>query len=466
MKALVKTRKDITVKLAKAVMILAFLIYAIYSVIYAIQVRGNVRCFGVSFLYQEGFAQEQKSANMLLFVGFIIISVASYLIIAFKDTSQTKSNIKKSCIFIAIIAILSGLILPNNSSDVYYYIAAGRIDSMYGYNMYENNFDKVQASIQEDDIIKNAPGIKHKFIYGVIWAEICKAIGAIPTNLEVVLIYIFKMCNIIVHLINAYLIYKISKNKKLMYLYALNPLVLFEGIINCHNDIFLILCVLLAVYLKKKDKIGLATLCITCGTLIKYTPIIVLPYIFSDKKFKEKLKYVAEFAVVFVLANWLVTGDITKILSVMDQTGRFANSMYLQLVLLNVPWNIIDVVTLTGKVIFCIIFGYAVLSKHGKSGRTYLYLLMAFIVLAITNFRAWYILWLFGLITEIQGKDIERLVVLSIIIEFSNYVIYYFGESYVYGGFYFFSVVVYCGIYLIASEYLEQKSKRKKEITK
>ena len=88
MKALVKTRKDITIKLAKAVMILAFLIYAIYSVIYAIQVKGNVRCFGVSFLYQEGFAQEHQKANMLLFVGFIIISVASYLIIAFKDTPR------------------------------------------------------------------------------------------------------------------------------------------------------------------------------------------------------------------------------------------------------------------------------------------------------------------------------------------------------------------------------------------
>ena len=445
--------------IAKIIMLVLLLAFAIFNIMYIVKVNGNIESFGMSILCERLLPGEKQTTNLLVFLIFIIILSISYLIISLK--SKKDGNIKKAFLFIVLISVLSGIILPNNSTDVFYYMGVGRLDAKYDIDIYKNDFNDVQKEHLDDEIVANSPEIKHKFIYGVIWEKICKFVGSIPIDSELILLYIFKILNIIVHILNCYLIYKITKSKKILYLYGLNPLVLFEGIINCHNDIYLVLFMLLAVYLKKKDKIGLATLSIALGTMIKYTPIIILPYILIDKKWKEKIKYLIYFALTFLLVNLLLTGDIAKILSVLVQTGKYSNSLYLELILLNIPSNIIILTSTIGKIIFCIIFAFAVFNKKIQKSKTYLYLLMLFLLLAITNFKAWYIMWLFGLITEVDNKDVGKIIALSIIAEISNFIFYYFGESYVYGGAYFVMLIVFFSIYIVISDYIYTNKKVK-----
>ena len=452
--------------IAKIIMIILISAFGIFNIMYIIKVNGNIESFGMSMLCERMVSGEKHGINLLLFLIFIIILTIVYLIISLK--SKKDGNIKKAFLFIVLISILSGIILPNNSTDVFYYMGVGRLDAKYDIDIYKNDFNDVQKEHLDDEIVANSPEIKHKFIYGVIWEKICKFVGSIPINSELILLYIFKILNIIVHILNCYLIYKITKSKKLLYLYGLNPLVLFEGIINCHNDIYLILFMLIAIYLKKRDKIGLATLSIAIGSMIKYTPIIILPYILIDKKWKEKIKYLVGFALVFLIVNVLLTGDITKILSVLNQTGKYSNSLYLELILMNVPPSIIKLSNLVGKIIFVIIFVIAVFNKKCKNAQTYLYLLMLFLLLAITNFKAWYIMWLFGLITELNKKDVEKIIALSLIAEISNFIFYYMGESYGYGGIYFVLLILFYAIYILITNFVSNnkfKNINKKNIT-
>ena len=437
--------------IAKIIMIVLISAFGIFNIMYIIKVNGNIESFGMSMLCERMVSGEKHGINLLLFLIFIIILTIVYLIISL---NAKKDNIKKAFLFIILISVLSGIILPNNSTDVFYYMGVGRLDAKYNVDIYESNFNEKQKEHLDDEIVAKSPEINHKFIYGVVWEKICKFVGSIPINSELILLYIFKILNIIVHILNCYLIYKITKSKKLLYLYGLNPLVLFEGIINCHNDIYLILFMLIAIYLKNIDKIGLATLSIAIGSMIKYTPIIILPYILIDKKWKEKIKYLVGFALVFLIVNVLLTGDITKILSVLNQTGKYSNSLYLELILMNVPPSIIKLSNLVGKIIFVIIFVIAVFNKKCKNAQTYLYLLMLFLLLAITNFKAWYIMWLFGLITEVDNKDVGKIIALSIIAEISNFIFYYLGESYVYGGAYFILLIMFYVIYLVISNYI------------
>ena len=86
---------------------------------------------------------------------------------------------------------------------------------------------------------------------------------------------------------------------------------------------------------------------------------------------------------------------------------------------------------------------------------------MLFLLLAITNFKAWYIMWLFGLITEVDNKDVGKIIALSIIAEISNFIFYYFGESYVYGGAYFVMLIVFFSIYIVISDYIYTNKKVK-----
>ena len=452
--------------IAKIIMIILISAFGIFNIMYIIKVNGNIESFGMSMLCERMVSGEKHGINLLLFLIFIIILTIVYLIISLN--AKKDNNIKKAFLFIILISVLSGIILPNNSTDVFYYMGVGRLDAKYDVDIYESNFNEKQKEYLDDEIVAKSPEINHKFIYGVVWEKICKFVGSIPINSELILLYIFKILNIIVHILNCYLIYKITKSKKLLYLYGLNPLVLFEGIINCHNDIYLILFMLIAIYLKKRDKIGLATLSIAIGSMIKYTPIIILPYILIDKKWKEKIKYLVGFALVFLIVNVLLTGDITKILSVLNQTGKYSNSLYLELILMNVPPSIIKLSNLVGKIIFVIIFVIAVFNKKCKNAQTYLYLLMLFLLLAITNFKAWYIMWLFGLITELNKKDVKKIIALSLIAEISNFIFYYMGESYGYGGIYFVLLILFYAIYILITNFVSNnkfKNINKKNIT-
>lgn len=464
MKYIIKNEKSNLI--AKIIMIVLISTLAIFNIMYIVKVNGNIESFGMSMLCERILPGEKQGINLLIFLIFIIVLSITYLIISLN--SKKDNSIKKSFLFIIVISILSGIILPNNSTDVFYYMGVGRLDAKYDVDIYESNFKEEQQKHLDDEIVAKSPEINHKFIYGVVWEKICKFVGSIPINSEFILLYIFKILNIIVHILNCYLIYKITKSKKLLYLYGLNPLVLFEGIINCHNDIYLILFMLIAIYLKKRDKIGLATLSIAIGSMIKYTPIIILPYILIDKKWKEKIKYLVGFALVFLIVNVLLTGDITKILSVLNQTGKYSNSLYLELILMNVPPSIIKLSNLVGKIIFVIIFVIAVFNKKCKNAQTYLYLLMLFLLLAITNFKAWYIMWLFGLITELNKKDVEKIIALSLIAEISNFIFYYMGESYGYGGIYFVLLILFYAIYILITNFVSNnkfKNINKKNIT-
>lgn len=471
-------------KICKAIMLITILIYAIFNIAYIVSVKGDIQCFGASMLFESISNKNQKILNLILFMCFMIILTVTYIIILIDNKEKQsktiykvveKNNDKKdwvkTFVFIAIISVLSGIILPNNSSDVYYYIASGRLDARYNINVFEENFKEKQLEHMDDKVIASSPGCDQKFIYGAVWASICKFVGSFPTKMVITNLYAFKILNIIVHLLNCYLIYKISKNKKLVLIYGLNPLVLFEGLMNCHNDIYLVLFMLLAMYFKKSKKKGLAMASIALGTLVKYVPVILLPYILfdanekiikDDKKINFKyigkmLLYLLEFVIVFIAISALVTGDFSKIVSVLAQTKVYANSIYIQLLRMGTKWDVITKLAVIGKVLFCIIYAISVLIsfiKRKKDAKEYMWLMIIFLGLVITNFRTWYIMWLFGIITELEEKDTIKVIALSLIGEISNYIIYYLGESWIYGGMYCVTVIVAFIIFVLLQNYV------------
>ena len=449
--------------ISKIVMVAILLIFAILNVMYIVQVKEKIECFGASMILESIQNKDQAKLNLILFLVFILTLIITYLIIVIKEPKEAnEKEIRKSFIFICLVSIIAGIILPNNSSDVYYYAAVGRLDSKYGINMYEENFNEHQGDYADDEVIQASPGIDHKFIYGPLWATVCKILGRIDTNSSLGTLYLFKILNIIVHVLNCYLIWKISKNKKLVLLYGLNPLMLFEGIINVHNDIYLILFSLLGIYLKKQNKIWLAVVSIVLGSLIKYIPILLFPYIVSDKNMKEKIVYFRRFFILFVGLTFILTGSITSIFNVMDQTGKFANSLYLQLYLSGVKFEVLSKITLAGKIIFCLVYFWLIFIKRKKEGKNYMWLLCLFILLAITNFRTWYIMWLFSIFTELETRDVNRVIALTLISEFSNYIVYYLGEGYIFGGYYFIMTVISFALYCVAEMiYVKYAEKRK-----
>ena len=207
-------------KVSKAVMIILMLIYAIFNVKYIIEANFKIECFGASMILQNITNHSLSKINLIAFLIFVGGLIVTYLILIAKESKEEdKKETSKLFIFIAIVSVLAGIILPNNSSDVYYYIASGRADSIYGYDMYDVNFLEIQDKLKEDEVVSNSPAWNQKFIYGIVFSAICKFVGSIPVENTLVLLYAFKILNIIAHIINCYLIYKITKNNKMVLIY-------------------------------------------------------------------------------------------------------------------------------------------------------------------------------------------------------------------------------------------------------
>lgn len=386
-----------------------------------------------------------------------------------KEKSIDNCNNRKKVIATIIVislTVISLVIMPNNSTDIYYYMAVGRTDSKYHENSYKTLFNEIQQKYPQDEIVSSAPHLDVTFTYGALWRLICQILSSFPTNSTIVMLYVYKTVNAILHLANCHLIYKISRKNKLRnaLIYGINPLILFEGIINCHNDMYIVFLTLLAFYLKGKDKIGASVASITAGTLIKYVPALFLPYILQKKDWKKKITYMIEFVLIFFLSSFIMLGNLNDIFSFLQQTGFYSNSLYVFTLL--IAENKIDLIAFIGKMVFIGIYLYKIIklekNKNEEQENAYKNLLIVFLFLVITNFRAWYIMWLFALIPISKDNDIKEIVALSFAGEIANVISFTLGESYIYSMFYFLIFVGIYVLYLIVT--IVKKSKEKNNI--
>ena len=476
----------------------------------------NKLFYGAKMLYSfSNFDQYNKADyinNGLCFATFILIIILSYVGIIFilkKDTikentrnvkarrkeenssieinikSKVHSNFIFALFLILIISVISIFILPNNSGDVYYYIATGRMGSLYKLNPYNVTLDEAKSMYPNDPVISNCYDYDSLYAYGVIWYLISKILACVPTQSNALLLLNFKIVNVIVHFVNCYLIFKLSlihqieknndpslvkkiRNNKFKIkevfnifdpsqinkavintlIYALNPLIIEDLLINCHNDVFLICSILLAFYLKKRDKVNLAVLSLTFGGLIKYLPLMFLPYILNNNKskFRNILYFVGAIALFFGL-TFLVTGSSKNTMAFLTQASKLSASFYLCLsYFLGMDFKVTFFLANCGKAIFLILYFAVLLNFYIKEKkknekvlesdkmRTYTILVFIFIVLTLSCIRAWYFTWLFVFVPffDLDSNKSKMLFIIDVSIAeiLSIFTMYFFGEGY------------------------------------
>lgn len=195
-------------------------------------------------------------------------------------------------------------------------------------------------------------------------------------------------------------------------MYGLHPLVLIEGISNAHNDMFVLLFILIATYMliKRKD-IVLSTIFLSLATSVKYFAILLLPvfilYHYRDKKLLMRMVLggmcILLFAV-FVLAYYFpFIQDLDVFKGMETQQGKLGKSFYITLRLMfpearNLTANINKMLTLTFVFLYfikCVDLLFKKKIDIKKEMREHVIYLMSFLFLLITNFQPWYLIWLF-----------------------------------------------------------------------
>lgn len=447
-----ETKKKIKNNLIKILFIIAGLLFAMPSIIYWMQ-KKTVYQFGpyFQFLYD---ARISRATQTLLYIFILLMLTVLYFVII-KNRKELFQSTKKMFIFIAIVAIIFVAVLPFTCSDVFYYLGIGRLDSTYHQNPYYVTIKEFveQADnsqyLQQDTVLEQGyinDWADSTVVYGPVWTLICKLVASMSFGNVDFGLLVFKLVNVLVHLANCYLIYKISHKKIFTLLYGLNPFILIEGIACVHNDMFVALFMLAALYfLTKKKNLVVSVIFLAMATAIKYFAIILLPFVviyyFRDEKPLKRLGRCIQYGVLFLMVLlipylfYIQDGQVLSGLFI--QQEKIAKSFYIIITeYFKEPSLSVSTVNHVLLGAFTIIYFFScviLLNKKEIKFRTEMkkanYFIMAFLFLLITNFQPWYIIWLFPLLMWQSAENIRWIPQIALMSEFANSIFLTYGEG-------------------------------------
>jgi len=192
-----------------------------------------------------------------------------------------ETYLKYAVVFSTLILIFA---YPFLSSDLFNYIFYSKIILKYHANPYTHR----ALDFPGDDWLRFMRWVHGYAPYGPLWLAGALIPAILGFGKFILNLLMFKIFIGLFHLLNSYLIFKILRKTGIKNIllgtsfYALNPLLLIEGVANAHNDIVVASFLLLAVYFYVHKENAKSFAVIFAGALIKYIPILNLPwYIFS-----------------------------------------------------------------------------------------------------------------------------------------------------------------------------------------
>lgn len=180
-------------------------------------------------------------------------------------------------------AVLTTLVLlwayPVTSTDLFDYIFRARMTVNYDANPYlvlPNQF-------KNDPLYRyigwpNAPSA-----YGPLWEAVSWLLARVAGSALLPTVLLYKALAAVAFLLCGATIQAIARGPQMKllgsYIWLWNPLAIWEFAAIGHNDGFLILALLLALYAAQHQRFGLAVLALVGGALFKFLPVIFIPLV-------------------------------------------------------------------------------------------------------------------------------------------------------------------------------------------
>ena len=444
-------------KIFKIMFIVISIMMIIPSIIYLIQ---NKTIFGFD-IYYNFFINEESNKILSTTIYLLLFISITLLYLKMIKTKNLFNSIREILKYVAIIGCIFIVMLPWTSSDIFYYMGVGELDAVYNQNPYyvtmEDYYEQNKENIDDEILAQGANNYwaSTTLVYGPIAQVLFKVCSGLSFKNIDLCIVIFKLLNLIIHVVNCYLIYKISGRKKFAIIYGLNPFILLEFIGNVHNDIIIVFFVLLTLYyLIKKKNILVSVLFLALGTGIKYFTVLLLPIIILyhfrkkekiSKKLLECFKYGLIFILIVILEYIPYLKNIDVLLAMLPQLERYSKSIYSVLLMINV-----DLMKCV-KIIFIMIFMYVYIfsffeilfkKKNNIFNMLRKYnIIILLSLLILTNCHPWYLIWLFATIMWQRVNTIRNIIGFTAITQIANSAYMFNYESYVYD-IYYVSIII------------------------
>ena len=407
-------------------------------------------------------------------------SALSAIYIFFVNKKGYFKDIKKLLKYVAGVSIIFVAMLPWHSSDIFYYMGVGELHSVYGQNPYYKTIKQYvneNPEITQSDTIMKQGNLNYWSNTTVVYGPVAQTIFSLFTkisfkNIDICLI-IFKLVNLIIHLLNCYLIYKITKKLKFSIIYGLNPYILMEFIGMVHNDIIVVFFVLLCMYfLLKRKQILPSVAFLAIATGIKYFTILLLPIVIlyhfkNEKRILRRIfkciKYGMIFLIIVLLEYAIYYKDMNIFTAMLVQNEKFSKSIYSGIIGLGVLNNTLAII-LFGRIVvlqelstilrqtifiiflftyvkFCIDLLITKNLKLAKILRKYNTELIIF-MFSLGTFQQWYLVWLFATLPWQKTKMIKSIVIVTLASEIANTIYMFRVESFKYDAFFLIIIAV------------------------
>jgi len=228
------------------------------------------------------------------------------------------------------------------------------------------------------------------------------------------------------------LIYKISKSKLALYLYAFSPLIIFEIAINGHNDVLFIFFLLLSVYFffkennhgKFKSYLFLCLSVFTKFISLLLVPIFIIFNLLSLKSWKDRCRllfsYFCIFSVLGFIAYLPFVSSFSEALSpLIDQTNQLSLSLSPVILIIFGVFGMLGSYNLfylnlaknIARLAFFVYFIYIIynLKKIKDDSHAlieqYAYVLLAFFACFFTFLLPWYLLSVMAIVLLLLKKQ-------------------------------------------------------------
>ncbi|MBR1540153.1 MAG: hypothetical protein IJ629_03135 [Clostridia bacterium] len=352
-----------------------------------------------------------------------------------------------------VVGIAFAVVLPNTSKDVFFYMGNGRAIDKYHINPYTTSVSEVETLDTTDSLLKTVGSQKdYVFVYGPIFLTICGLLNKISFSSVVLFLYEFKLLNLIAYLITTYLIFRLTKKKKLAIAFAFNPLVLLEVLVNVHNDIFVVLFALFGIlFVKESEKVRgqfvKSEVMFLCGLIffaisacIKYIAIILVPFVIlyrlREVKWIHKILVgmaylLVFFGIFFGMYLPYFENPFMAFSGAFAQSGKLKDSIYLIIAMITEQDS--QIVSICYSIGFFVLIYQLIIKLLMQCFRKNNFrammensysVLFALIFLGLTNLTSWYLLWLFIPVFWTNGRKLKNFMWIGFLYEVS-YAMFY-----------------------------------------
>jgi alpha-1,6-mannosyltransferase len=324
----------------------------------------------------------------------------------------------------ALVGILAWSLLPADSSDVLEYIGFGRLAAVYHVSPYLHTYseftDRIAPYVTWDDPMP----------YGPVVLPVFALAGLVSEDHLFVAMYVIKLVWLLIHFLNAWLIYQIAKSitpdpRYALFVFAFNPLILLEQLANGHNDGPLILCGLLAVLALQRGGGALAVLLALLSALVKtsglfwFAGIVVL--LIRQRRWRGLVLGITSSLAALAVVFWVFPGSATQLAVMSTQWQYTEDSLHAVLIsgsgtllrMLNCTWEYDDLFW-ADRLIFSALFivvcarRFALIRDVVSLIRELALVLLVLLLGYASSLYPWYVAWLLPMAALTDSGPLRR----------------------------------------------------------